>query len=33
MKAMLNNLIKQLEFLEEWFNDNFGWFFTNGNKA
>lgn len=29
----MQNLIAQYQKFEIWFNQNLGWFFTNGNKV
>lgn len=29
---MIQNIINTLKKFEAWFNQKFGWFFTNGNK-
>jgi len=28
----MTQILTSLEKLENWFNNNFGWFFTNGRK-
>lgn len=30
---MIQNITNFLKKFEAWFNQKFGWFFTNGNKA
>ena len=30
---LLDKVIKKINRLENWFNNKFGWFFTNGNKT
>jgi len=32
VKQLLNTSLKKLKRFENWFNTNFGWFFTNGMK-
>lgn len=31
--TLVNKILSSLKSFESWFNKEFGWFFTNGNKV